>query len=183
MLKFFGISKKDKISVEDTGKIFSVALNKVVNDGFPEIQSFLNKNNNLDKSPNISGKDIKWFRLIIFTGNLHLLTTKFEENESLELRNQILDYLLPYLDDDKEVSMDLFLNYETYFKDILVKQINPIESMAVAVFDKYNINDCQSELLKRKNEPNPVLFNELRKYLSHFMWNWDEFLEKCKVTF
>lgn len=183
MLKFFGISKKDKISVEDTAKIFSVALNKVINDGFPEIQSFLNRNNNLDKSPNISDEDIKWFRLIIFTGNLYLLTTKFEENESLELRNQIIDNLLPYLDDDKEVSMDLFLNYETYFNDILVKQIDPIESMAVAVFDTYNINDCQSELLKRKNEPNPVLFNELRKYLSHFMWNWDEFLEKCKVTF
>lgn len=183
MLKFFGISKKDKISVEDTAKIFSVALNKVVNDGFPEIQGFLNKNNNLDKSPNISDEDIKWFRLIIFAGNLHLLTTKFEENESLELRNQIVDNLLPYLDDDKEVSMDLFLNYETYFNDILVKQIDPIETMAVAVFDKYNINDCQSELLKRKNEPNPVLFNELRKYLSHFLWNWEEFLEKCKVTF
>lgn len=183
MLKFFGISKKDKISVEDTANIFSVALNKVVNDGFPEIQSFLNKNNNLDKSPNISDEDIKWFRLIIFAGNLHLLTTKFEENESLELRNQIVDNLLPYLDDDKDVSMDLFLNYETYFNDILVKQIDPIETMAVAVFDKYNINDCQSELLKRKNEPNPVLFNELKKYLSHFLWNWEEFLEKCKVTF
>ena len=183
MLKFFGISKKDKISVEDTGNIFSVALNKVVNDGFPEIQSFLNKNNNLDKSPNISDEDIKWFRLIIFAGNLHLLNTKFEENESLELRNQIVDNLLPYLDDDKDVSMDLFLNYETYFNDILAKQIDPIETMAVAVFDKYNINDCQSELLKRKNEPNPVLFNELKKYLSHFLWNWEEFLEKCKVTF
>ena len=183
MLKFFGISKKDKISVEDTANIFSVALNKVVNDGFPEIQSFLNKNNNLDRSPNISDEDIKWFRLIIFAGNLHLLTTKFEENESLELRNQIVDNLLPYLDDDKDVSMDLFLNYETYFNDILVKQIDPIETMAVAVFDKYNINDCQSELLKRKNEPNPVLFNELKKYLSHFLWNWEEFLEKCKVTF
>lgn len=183
MLKFFGISKKDKISVEDTANIFSIALNKVVNDGFPEIQSFLNKNNNLDKSPNISDEDIKWFRLIIFAGNLHLLTTKFEENESLELRNQIVDNLLPYLDDDKDVSMDLFLNYETYFNDILIKQIDPIETMAVAVFDKYNINDCQSELLKRKNEPNPVLFNELKKYLSHFLWNWEEFLEKCKVTF
>ena len=117
MLKFFGISKKDKISVEDTANIFSVALNKVVNNGFPEIQSFLNKNNNLDKSPNISDEDIKWFRLIIFAGNLHLLTTKFEENESLELRNQIVDNLLPYLDDDKDVAMDLFLNYETYFND------------------------------------------------------------------
>ena len=46
MLKFFGISKKEKISVKDTANLFFVALNKVVNDGFPEIQTFLNKNNN-----------------------------------------------------------------------------------------------------------------------------------------
>ena len=93
------------------------------------------------------------------------------------------DELILFLDEDAEISMDLFLNYEMYFNDILVKQVDPIETMAVAVFDKYNINDCQSELLKRKNEPNPVLFNELRKYLSHFVWNWDEFLDKCKITF
>ena len=55
--------------------------------------------------------------------------------------------------------------------------------MAVAVFDKYNINDCQSELLKRKNDPNPILFNELKKLLGHFRWNWDDFLEKCKIIF
>lgn len=183
MLKFFGISKKDKITVKDTSKIFTIALNKVVNDGYPEIQSFLNKNNNLEKSPNISEEDIKWFRLIIFVGNLHVLSTKFEENESLELRNEIIDKLLTYLDDDPEVAMDLFLNYESYYNDLLSKQIDPIETMSLAVFDKYNINDCQSELLKRKNEPNPVLFNELRKYLSHFVWNWEEFLEKCKVVF
>ena len=183
MLKFFVISKKDKFSVKDTANIFAVALNKVVNDGFPEIQNFLNKNNNLDKSPEISDEEIKWFRLIIFSGNLHLLSTKFEDAEALELRNKIIDELILFLDEDNEISMDLFLNYETYFNDILVKQVDPIETMAVAVFDKYNINDCQSELLKRKNEPNPVLFNELRKYLSHFIWNWDEFLEKCKITF
>ena len=183
MLKFFGISKKDKITVKDTSKIFTVALNKVINDGYPEIQSFLNNNNNLEKSPNISDEEIKWFRLIIFVGNLHVLSTKFEENESLELRNEIIDKLLPYLDDDPEVAMDLFLNYETYYNDLLAKQIDPIETMSLAVFDKYNINDYQSELLKRKNEPNPVLFNELRKYLSHFVWNWEEFLEKLKVLF
>jgi len=183
MLKFFGISKKEKISVKDTANLFFVALNKVVNDGFPEIQTFLNKNNNLEKSPKISDEEIKWFRLIIFSGNLYLLSTKFEENESLELRNQIVDELISFLDEDTDIAMDLFLNYETYFNDTLVRQVDPIETMAVAVFDKYSINDCQSELLKRKNEPNPVLFNELRKYLSHFIWNWDEFLEKCKITF
>ena len=183
MLKFFGISKKEKISVKDTSSIFSVALNKVVNDGFEEIQSFLNKNNNLERSPGIKDEDVKSFRLIIFAGNLHLLSTKFEEQETLRLRNEIIDNLLPCLNDDTEVAMDMFLNYETYYNDILAKQIDPIESMSVAVFDKYNINDYQSELLKRQNEPNPVLFNELRKYLSHFVWNWDDFLEKCKITF
>ena len=58
MLKFFGISKKERISVKDTSSIFSVALNKVVNDGFQEIQSFLNKNNNLERSPGIKDEDI-----------------------------------------------------------------------------------------------------------------------------
>tara|TARA_B100000700_G_scaffold328199_1_gene445266 strand:+ start:1650 stop:2201 length:552 start_codon:yes stop_codon:yes gene_type:complete len=183
MLNFFGISKKDKVSVKDTANLFSVALNKVVNDGFPEIQTFLNNNNNLEKSPEILDEEIKWFRLIIFSCNLHLLSTKFEENEALSLRNHIVDELMPFLEDDIEIAMDLFLNYETYFNEIIQTQVDPIDTMTVAVFDKYNINECQSELLKRKNEPNPVLFNELRKYLSHFIWNWDEFLEKCKITF
>ena len=83
MLNFFGISKKDKITAEDTAKIFAVAINKVVNDGFTEIKSFLNYNNNLENNPNISDEDIKWFRLIIFIGNIHILSTNFEDNESL----------------------------------------------------------------------------------------------------
>ena len=184
MLKFFGISKKkEKVSVQDTGIMFSSALNKVVDNGFPEIQDFLNKNNNLEKSPEIIDKDIRWFRLIVFVGNLHIMSTKFEDKESLELRNTIIDNLLSFLDKDTEVAMDLFLNYERYYNDILQKYIDPIEGMAVAVFDKYNINDCQSELLKRKNDPNPILFNELKKLLGHFRWNWDDFLEKCKIIF
>ena len=55
--------------------------------------------------------------------------------------------------------------------------------MTIAVFDKFNINRFQSELFRKKDEPNPILFNELRKYIGHFVWNWEEFLEKCKITF
>mgnify|MGYP006172627039 CR=1 FL=1 len=183
MLKFFGISKKDKISVKDTASIFSVALNKVINDGFSEIQDFLNKNNNLESSPNISENDVKWFRLIIFVGNIHILSTKIDEENSLVLRNLILDNLLPYLNDDDEIALDLYLNYEKYFDDIVLKHNDTIESMTIAVFDKFNINRFQSELFRKKDEPNPILFNELRKYIGHFVWNWEEFLEKCKITF
>lgn len=182
MLKFFGISKKDRVSVKDTANLFSVALNKVIDDGYKEIQDFLNDNNNLEKSPRILDTDIKWFRLIIFAGNLHIISTKFDDNQTLSLRNFIIDDISSFLDKDRDIAMDMFLQYETYYNDLLKTHIDPIETMSIAIFDKFNINDCQSDLLKRKNEPNPVLFNELKKLLNHFIWNWDEFLEKCKVV-
>lgn len=183
MLKFFGISKKDKISAADTSKIFSVALNKVVDGGFSEIQNFLNANQNLEKSPNISDSDIRWFRLIIFVGNLHLLRLRFEDEESLKLRNYIIDYLMDYIDKDSDLAMDMFLDYEKYFNEVLSKYVETEKSMAMAIFDKYKINTFQSDLFQRKNEPNPILFNELNKLLSHFIWNWDEFLDKKKIVF
>tara|TARA_B100000902_G_scaffold149523_2_gene146074 strand:- start:11003 stop:11554 length:552 start_codon:yes stop_codon:yes gene_type:complete len=183
MLKFFGISKKEKVSSNDVSNILSVALNKVVDNGFSEIQSFLNHNQNLEKSPNIKDEDLRSFRLIIFVANIYLMSTKFEESETLILRNKVIDNILPIIGDDNEISMDLFLNYEMYFRELVNKKNDTIDSMAIAIFDKYKINDCQSELLRRKNEPNPILYNELKKYLSHFIWNWDEFLEKCKIVF
>ena len=57
------------------------------------------------------------------------------------------------------------------------------KAMAKSIFVKYNLNEYQGDLLKNQNEPNPVLFNELKNLLSHFIWDWDEFLEKCKVNF
>jgi len=183
MLKFFGISKKEKVKVKRTADIFTVALNKVIDGGFPEIQDFFNNNNNLKKSPNITIADIKWFRLIIFMGNLQIMSTKFEDDETLDLRNHILDNLLPLLDDDNEIAMDLFLDYEEYFEDVTSKYPDNLKAISISIFDKYRINDCQSELFKRKDEPNPILFNELKNLLSHFMWDWDEFLENCKVVF
>ena len=183
MLKFFGISKKEKVKVKRTADIFTVALNKVIDGGFSEIQDFFNKNNNLETSPNISDEDIKWFRLIVFVGNLNAMSAKFEDEETLDLRNHILDNLLPLLDDDNEIAMDLFLDYEKYFDDVLSKYPDNQKAMSMSIFDKYKINDCQSELFKRKNEPNPILFNELKNLLSHFMWNWDEFLENCKIFY
>ena len=183
MLKFFGISNKEKVTVEDTSSIFTVAINKVVDDGFSEIKGFLNNNNNLETNPQISESDLMSFRLIIFVGNIYILNDYFDEKSALILRDKIVENLLSYLDQDSEIAMDLFLNYENYFKEIIDKKIDPTESIAYALFDKYEIIKYQSELLKRKNEPNPILFNELKKLVDHFIWNWKEFLEKCKIRF
>ena len=54
--------------------------------------------------------------------------------------------------------------------------------MAHAIFEKYNINNFQGDLFK-KNKPNPVFLNELKNLLNHFIWNWEEYLEKISLDF
>ena len=74
MIKFLGLlSKKKKISTEKTAKLLVATLDEVIVNGFVEIQDFINDNNNLEQNPNLTENDIRWFRLIVFVGNLKML--------------------------------------------------------------------------------------------------------------
>jgi hypothetical protein len=55
--------------------------------------------------------------------------------------------------------------------------------MAFAIFEKYNINEFQGTLFKRKNKPNPIFISEMKNLLKHFIWNWEEYLQKNKLQF
>ena len=73
--------------------------------------------------------------------------------------------------------------YESYFGDLLNEFDSEIDAMAFAIFEKYNINDFQGTLFKRKNKPNPIFISEMKNLLKHFIWNWEEYLQKNKLQF
>ncbi|MBT3622406.1 MAG: hypothetical protein HN535_06650 [Flavobacteriales bacterium] len=83
----------------------------------------------------------------------------------------------------QHLAIERFLDYENYFNELLVENEYAISAMAYGIFEKYNINDFQGDLFKRKNKPNPIFYNELKNLLSHFMWNWEDYLEKNKLGF
>ena len=104
MIKFFSLlSKKSKINVRDASAIYRSALDEVIYEGFIEIKDFINQNNNLENNPNLQSSDVKWFRLIIYLGNLHQLKSNFEEEEVLVFRNAILDQMFGDLDESKKL--------------------------------------------------------------------------------
>ena len=185
MIKFFGLlSKKNKVNLSDTIEIYCHALDEVITNGFVEIKGFINNNNNLENNPNLTGADVKWFRLIIYLGNLNLLKSSFEEDEVFALRNLILDKMFAELStDDKLIAVERFLDYEKYFNDLLLQHNVEIDAMAYAVFEKYNINEFQGALFKRKNKPNPIFLSEMKNLLKHFLWNWKDYLAKNKLNF
>ena len=175
------LSKKKKITGSKTAHLLVETLDEVIVNGFVEIQDFLN-NNNLEHKPNLTNKDIKWFRLIVFVGNLKMIPTFFEQEHAEDLHNHLLDIMADKMEEKNEIAIEQLGDYCTYLDELLRKSDNCIEAMAIAVFDKYNINDFQVNLFRRKNEPNPVLFQELKNLISHFIWNWEDYLSKHKIT-
>ena len=185
MIKFFGLlSKKKKVKLQSIVDIYCGALDEVISNGFIEIKDFINNNNNLENNPNLKNEDIKWFRIIIFLGNLNDLKSHFEDQEVLKLRNLIVENIFNDLDDSQKIlAVENFLQYESYFADLLIEFTSQIDAMAYAIFEKYNINDFQGTLFKRKNKPNPIFISEMKNLLKHFIWNWDEYLQKNKLQF
>ncbi len=185
MIKFLGLlSKKKKVKLDVTVSIFVKLLENVISEGYFEIKDFINHNNNLEINPNLKDVDIDWFSNVIFLGNIKKLEEYFEEEEVSILRALILDEIYKDIEgDNQHLAVERFLDYENYFNDLLVKYECPISAMAHAIFEKYNINDFQGDLFKRKNKPNPIFLNELKNLLKHFLWNWEEYLEKNKLIF
>ena len=182
MRSFLVLSKKKKISASKTAHLLVETLDEVIVNGFVEIQDFLNNNNNLERNPNLTNKEIKWFRLIVFVGNLKMIPDFFEQKYAEDLHNHLLDRMADKMEGENEISIEQLGDYSTYLDELLRKSNNCIEAMATAVFDKYNINDFQVNLFRRKNEPNPILFQELKNLMSHFIWNWEDYLSKHKIT-
>ena len=185
MIKFFGLlSKKKKVKLQSLVTIYCNALDEVISNGFIEIKDFINNNNNLEDNPNLKEDDIKWFRIIIYLGNLYNLKSHFEEEEVLKLRNSIVEDIFCHLEDDEKIlAVENFLQYENYFSELLADLNSEIDAMAFAVFEKYNINQFQGTLFKRKNKPNPIFISEMKNLLKHFIWNWEEYLQKNKLQF
>ena len=185
MIKFFGLlSKKKKVDSKLTASIYVASLNNVIKEGFIEIKDFINNNNNLENNPKLTDEDIEWFWNIVFLGNMQSLQLYFEEREAAKIREFMLDEMYKDLEDNEQhLAIERFLDYENYFTDLIREKESPVNAMAYGIFEKYNINDFQGDLFKRKNKPNPIFYNELKSLLKHFIWNWEDYLEKNKLTF
>ena len=121
MIKFFGLlSKKKKVKLDALVSIYCKTLDEVISHGFVEIKDFINNNNNLENNPNLKEDDVKWFRLIIYLGNLNNLKSHFEEEEVFKLRNLIVeDISRSSSENEKIAGVESFLQYESYFEDLL----------------------------------------------------------------
>ena len=182
MLKIFGFNKKEKVSIKDLAIVYTKTLFEVIELGFPEIIEFVNDNRKFEESPNLKLEDANWFLMIVFAANNHSLSEHLDEDVVHRLHHASLNELIGYFDLEEDIVRDMFLDYEEFFKEQYTEDISIEKAMAKSIFIKYNLNEFQGDLLKNKNEANPVFLQELTDLMSNFIWNWTDYLNKYKVN-
>lgn len=181
MMKLFGFSKKEKVSVDKLAKLYANTLFEVVDQGFSEIIGFVNDNRKFEESPDLQKEDVKWFLMVIFAANNHRLAEFFSDTVVDKMHEACTQEVIKILGEEEEIIRDMIVDYEAFFAEQLSESSRLEKAMARSIFIKYNLNDYQGKLLKNQNEPNPVFLQELTNLLSHFVWNWDDYLAKYKV--
>ncbi|MGC6469941.1 MAG: hypothetical protein ACON4E_01560 [Flavobacteriales bacterium] len=182
MLKIFGFNKKKKVGVQELSTVYVKTLFEVIDLGFPEIIGFVNDNRKFEESPNLKTDDANWFMMIVFAANNYALSEQFSNDIVQKLQLNSINELVNYIDMEEDLVRDMFIDYESFFKEQYSEDISIEKAMAKSIFVKYNLNEFQGKLLKNQNEPNPVFLQELTDLMSNFIWNWSDYLAKYKVV-
>ena len=147
MLKLFGFSKKEKVTVKDLASVYSRTLFEVIDLGFSEIIEFVNDNRKFEESPNLKVDDANWFLMIVFAANNHCLPSFFDDHIVHRLHHASLNELIKFMDLEEDLVRDMFIDYENFFKEQYSEDITIEKAMAKSIFVKYNLNEYQGDLL------------------------------------
>lgn len=179
MLGLFG---KKKIKATDLVPTYVRAIYEVIEKGFPEIAGYINEEKEFQKSPNLSDQEYEWFLYIIYAGNMINLDQYFEKYEAEKLRLLISKEVIDFLGKDPDVTDQIIYDYEVFLRDLYQQSKSLVKSMSLAIFHKYDLNKYQKEHFQKLNMPSPIVMKELNEMVEYFLWNWDDYLSKYKVT-
>jgi hypothetical protein len=74
------------------------------------------------------------------------------------------------------------VEYENYLNDLHKNTQNLTKATALAMFNKFGLNECQQEHYQKLNQPDPVFFKHLCEMVDLLFWNWEDFLQKYRVV-
>ncbi|MCS6981481.1 MAG: hypothetical protein N2110_07915 [Flavobacteriales bacterium] len=183
MEKLTALFTKRKIRRNALVAVFCQTIYEVVEKVFPELADFLNNQKHFQKSPEIKTEDQEAFTYLIFAANILKLYNHFPQEKADDLKLLIIHEIAErFSRRDMQVAEEIIVEYEKYLSDLLKTSQNLTKALALAVFFKFNLNECQHEHYQKLNQPDPVFFKQLCDLLELLFWNWDDFLNRYRVV-
>jgi hypothetical protein len=178
----FNTILKKKLSDNQVANIFINALFDSVDSGWGEISIMINEDPAFVVSPNINSADSGKFGLIVITANISLLESTFEVEQASRIEKLVFQKLAKIYGMGELEFENLVRSYQSFISRVNHPSKNMVYGMSKAVFHKYNLNNFQDEYFKRMQAPNPLFLKRMDEVMASFIWNWDAFFKKYKLS-
>jgi hypothetical protein len=173
---------KKKLSDNQVANMFINAIFDIVDNGFKEVAQMINEDIVFEQSPNIPENYSGEFGLIVIVGNLSFLESTFDPDQAARIEQLIFEKLSRIYGMTELEFSKLIRDYQSFIQRLNHPSKNMIYGMSKAVFHKYDLYDFQDEYFKRMQAPNPLFLKRLDEVMNNFVWNWDAFFKKYRLS-
>jgi hypothetical protein len=179
MLTLFG---KKKLTENAIANIFVNSLVDLVDKGFEDVATLIMNDSSFVRQPQIDPSNSDPFLLILVAGNIAFIPKYFSSGQDRRIIELSIEKMADIYGMEKMEYAKLVKDYKSLMSRINHPSKNTLYAMSKAVFFKYHLNDYQEEYFKQLNTPNPIFLKKMNEIMEHFIWNWDAFFEKYKVS-
>ena len=175
------LSRK-KLTDEQVANIFVNTSFDTVEQGWPQVASFLNAAPEFDTSPHLNPEDYGKFLMIVVSANLGLIPKHFDPGVDRAIIQRCcakFGFALGLPPDTFALKVKEF---RAFMKEVNRPSKNTLTAMTRAVCYKYDVIAHQEPYFRDMNVPNPILQKNLREVMEHFLWDWEEFVDQYKVV-
>ncbi|MGB0166951.1 MAG: hypothetical protein ACPF8V_08875 [Luteibaculum sp.] len=179
MLALFG---KKKIAEANVANILVNYIFRCVENGFADLVEIIEHTPEFTSVPQVDPNDVEDLLMIVLVGNLNFLPIYFESQQEQSLRDLVLEKFA----NATEIEVKALETKVKEYKDFMVRVNHPSKNMIYAMsksfFRKYGLNDYQEDFFKSQKVPNPMFQKRLDTVMTQFIFNWEEFIGKYKIT-
>jgi hypothetical protein len=177
-----GFALRKKIDQHKVANIFVNSLIEVVENGHSDIIEMIKEDAAFVVTPEIPKNSIKQFLLIVTVGNLEFLKQSFNDYNVDEIESEIIEKFSNIFDISTDKFASLLKDTKSFIDQHNYPSRNILYGMSKAVFYKYDLNKFQESYFKSMNTPNPLFLKRLDEVLANFIWDWNVFLKKYKIS-
>lgn len=177
-----GFAVRKRIDQDKLANIFVNSLIEIVENGFQDITEMIKDDTAFVVEPIIPNNARNQFLLIVTVGNLEFLRESFDTYEVDEIENTIIEKFANVYNMSTNEFSKLLEKTNDYMEHHNFPSKNILYGMSKAVFFKCDLNKYQESYFKSMNTPNPLFLKRLDELITNFMWDWDVFLKKFKIS-
>ena len=173
---------KKKLNNNQLANIFVNGVLDSIDDGFEDVISLIEDDPAFNISPDKKSMTKGHFTMIVIVGNISNLNNYFDAEKSSAIEDLIHNKFAEVFSMELKEYMNYFKEYKAFISRVNHPSKNILYGMSKAIFYKYNLNQYQDEYFKSLSTPNPLFLKRMDEVMNFFIWDWDNFHRKFKIS-